>query len=82
MSEVARVAVLTGLWVAAVGLMIVWTVIDTSPLVLAGWALLAGMAACVVTGWHLMVHERCRIEHVARLAAEAAVEHTGLKSIV
>lgn len=61
-------------------LMVVWT-LDTQRLALAGWSILMGLGACFLGGWQLLERERARVELVARLAAEAAVEHVTLNAV-
>lgn len=69
----ARAALASSLWVTAVGLMVVATVAHAA--ILATWSVLVALAACVFTGWLLMVMERVRTEDLAHVAAVAAVEH-------
>lgn len=81
MGSTTRVALMTGFWVLSAALMTVYTFADHTIRGAAGWSILSGMVGMVFTGWHLLVRERCRVEHIASIAATAACEHKGLESI-
>lgn len=66
---------------ASFALMLVWSFYAPPQMILVGWSILFGLVSCFFAGWFLLEHERGRIEAVARIAAEAALEHTGLNSV-
>lgn len=70
-----RCSLITGLWVLSFAMITVRTVINDNPAlaVLSTWSIHVALLACVVTGWHLLIRERHRVETVARIAATEAV---------
>lgn len=78
-----RPCLMTALWLVSFGLLTIRTIFNESPRagVLSTWSIYVGLIALVVTGWHLLIRERHKVECIAELAAAKAIERQQLHSV-